>query len=201
MLSLFGDSSDRPGENWENDHADVHFRSPAAKPKNEALEPFRFGQRLWPSSSNQMARSFGGSNTAIRAQAEELFILEPWPANDKPRGRSCQVPRRSQEEAIAEGIDPALEKKRAQRSPPSTLLANDLRGRSPLEWLVKVRAGRSRAEMTVDKIRWLLAKSYPLDRHAFRSRSITPHRGRSSVLRKIEATRSPTRVRGACAAS
>lgn len=84
---------------------------------------------------------------------------------------------------IAEGIDPALEKKRA-RIAAKYAAANTFQAVAE-EWLVKCERD-GLAPVTVDKIRWLLAKAYPL-LGTIPIAQITPHEA-LAVLRKVEAT-------------
>lgn len=84
---------------------------------------------------------------------------------------------------IAEGIDPALEKKRA-RIAAKYAAANTFEAVAA-EWLVKCERD-GLAPVTVDKIRWLLAKAYPLIGN-IPIAQITPHEA-LAVLRKVEAT-------------
>lgn len=84
---------------------------------------------------------------------------------------------------IAEGIDPALEKKRA-RIAAKYAAANTFQAVAE-EWLVKCERD-GLAPVTVDKIRWLLAKAYPLI-GTIPIAQITPHEA-LAVLRKVEAT-------------
>lgn len=84
---------------------------------------------------------------------------------------------------IAEGIDPALEKKRA-RIAAKYAAANTFEAVAE-EWLVKCERD-GLAPVTVDKIRWLLAKAYPLI-GGLPIAQITPHEA-LAVLREVEAT-------------
>ena len=84
---------------------------------------------------------------------------------------------------IAEGIDPALEKKRA-RIAAKYAAANTFQAVAE-EWLIKCERD-GLAPVTVDKIRWLLAKAYPLI-GTIPIAQITPHEA-LAVLRKVEAT-------------
>ncbi len=84
---------------------------------------------------------------------------------------------------IAEGIDPALEKKRA-RIAAKYAAANTFEAVAA-EWLVKCERD-GLAPVTVDKIRWLLAKAYPLIGN-IPIAQIAPHEA-LAVLRKVEAT-------------
>lgn len=102
-------------------------------------------------------------------------------ANDEPRGSAC--PARRGKKKIAEGIDPALDKKRARIAAKYTA-ANTFQAVAG-EWLIKCeRDGLS--PVTVDKIRWLLAKAYPLI-GIIPIAQITPHEA-LAVPRKLEAT-------------
>jgi len=95
----------------------------------------------------------------------------------------ARVRRDEAKKKIAEGIDPALEKKRA-RIAAKYAAANTFEAVAA-EWLVKCERD-GLAPVTVDKIRWLLAKAYPLI-GTIPIAQITPHEV-LAVLRKIEAT-------------
>ncbi len=95
----------------------------------------------------------------------------------------ARVRRDEAKKKIAEGIDPALEKKRA-RLAAKYAAANTFEAVAA-EWLVKCERD-GLAPVTVDKIRWLLAKAYPLI-GTIPIAQITPHEV-LAVLRKIEAT-------------
>lgn len=81
-------------------------------------------------------------------------------ANDQPRGSAC--PKGRAKKKIADGIDSALEKKRA-RIAAKYAAANTVQAFAE-EWLVKCERD-GLPPVTVDKIRWLLAEAYPLLRH------------------------------------
>lgn len=91
--------------------------------------------------------------------------------------------RRDEAKKIADGIDPALEKKRA-RIAAKYAAANTFEAVAE-EWLIKCERD-GLAPVTVDKIRWLLAKAYPLI-GTTPIAQITPHEA-LAVLRKVEAT-------------
>lgn len=95
----------------------------------------------------------------------------------------ARVRRGEAKKKIADGIDPALEKKRA-RIAAKYAAANTFEAVAE-EWLVKCERD-SLAPVTVDKIRWLLAKAYPLI-GTIPIAQITPHEA-LAVLRKVEAT-------------
>ncbi|MBY8829194.1 tyrosine-type recombinase/integrase [Hephaestia mangrovi] len=95
----------------------------------------------------------------------------------------ARVRRDEARKKIAEGIDPALEKKRA-RIAAKYAAANTFEAVAR-EWLVKCERD-GLAPVTIDKIRWLLAKSYPLIGN-IPIAQITPHEA-LAVLRKVEAT-------------
>jgi hypothetical protein len=101
-------------------------------------------------------------------------------ANHKSRGRSRW--RDEAKKLVATGIDPALEKKRA-RIAAKYAAANTFEAVAK-EWLVKCERD-GLAPVTVDKIRWLLAKAYPVI-GTIPIAQITPHEA-VAVLRKVEA--------------
>lgn len=106
----------------------------------------------------------------------------------KPKAKAwsltdARVRRDEAKKKIAQGIDPALEKKRA-RIAAQYAAANTFEAVAK-EWLVKCERD-GLAPVTVDKIRWLLAKAYPLI-GTIPIAQITPHEA-LAVLRKVEAT-------------
>ncbi|QNA87042.1 tyrosine-type recombinase/integrase [Sphingomonas sp. So64.6b] len=105
--------------------------------------------------------------------------IGPWPAKSLADAREkCREARK----AIAAGLDPVLEKKRA-RITARFAVATTFKDVA-LEWVAKCER-EGRAEITVDKIRWLLGMAYPLiGSHPIGS--ITPTEA-LSVLRKVEA--------------
>jgi len=111
---------------------------------------------------------------------QKKLHLGGWPTVSLAEAR---VRRDEAKKKIAEGIDPALEKKRA-RIAAKYAAANTFEAVAK-EWLVKCERD-GLAPVTVDKIRWLLAKAYPLIGN-IPIAQITPHEA-LAVLRKIEAT-------------
>ncbi|WP_278393258.1 tyrosine-type recombinase/integrase [Sphingobium yanoikuyae] len=95
----------------------------------------------------------------------------------------ARVRRDEAKRKIAEGLDPALEKKRA-RIAAKYAAANTFQDVAK-EWLVKCERD-GLAQVTVDKIRWLLAKAYPII-GSIPIAQITPHEA-LAVLRQVEAT-------------
>jgi integrase len=95
----------------------------------------------------------------------------------------ARVRRDEAKKKIAEGVDPALEKKRARIA--AKYAAASTFEEVAKEWLVKCERD-GLAPVTVDKIRWLLAKAYPVI-GTIPIAQITPHEA-LAVLRKIEAT-------------
>lgn len=95
----------------------------------------------------------------------------------------ARVRRDEARKKLAEGIDPALEKKRA-RIAAKYAAANTFEAVAK-EWLIKCER-EGLAPVTVDKIRWLLAKAYPVI-GSIPIAQITPHEA-LAVLRKVEAT-------------
>lgn len=84
---------------------------------------------------------------------------------------------------VANGIDPALEKKRS-RIAARYAAANTFQAVAE-EWLIKCQRD-GLAPVTIDKIKWLLAKAYPVI-GSIPIAQITPHEA-LAVLRKVEAT-------------
>ncbi|WP_294136942.1 integrase arm-type DNA-binding domain-containing protein [Sphingobium sp.] len=111
---------------------------------------------------------------------QKKLHLGGWPTVSLAEAR---VRRDEAKKKIAEGIDPALEKKRA-RIAAKYAAANTFEAVAE-EWLVKCERD-GLAPVTVDKIRWLLAKAYPLI-GTIPIAQITPHEA-LAVLRKVEAT-------------
>ena len=87
---------------------------------------------------------------------QKKLHLGGWPTISLAEAR---VRRDEARKKISEGIDPALEKKRA-RIAAKYAAANTFEAVAK-EWLVKCERD-GLAPVTVDKIRWLLAKAYPV---------------------------------------
>lgn len=111
---------------------------------------------------------------------QKKLHLGGWPTISLAEARAR---RDEAKKKIANGIDPALEKKRA-RIAAKYAAANTFQAVAE-EWLVKCERD-GLAPVTVDKIRWLLAKAYPLI-GTIPIAQITPHEA-LAVLRKVEAT-------------
>lgn len=111
---------------------------------------------------------------------QKTLHLGGWPQVSLADAR---VRRDEAKRKIAEGLDPALEKKRA-RIAAKYAAANTFEDVAK-EWLVKCERD-GLAPVTVDKIRWLLAKAYPII-GTIPISQITPHEA-LAVLRKVEAT-------------
>jgi integrase len=111
---------------------------------------------------------------------QKKLHLGGWPTISLAEARAR---RDEAKKKIAEGIDPALDKKRA-RIAAKYAAANTFEAVAA-EWLVKCERD-GLAPVTVDKIRWLLAKAYPLIGN-IPIAQITPHEA-LAVLRKVEAT-------------
>lgn len=111
---------------------------------------------------------------------QKKLHLGGWPTISLAEAR---VRRDEAKRKIVEGIDPALEKKRA-RIAAKYAAANTFQAVAE-EWFVKCERD-GLAPVTVDKIRWLLAKAYPLI-STIPIAQITPHEA-LAVLRKVEAT-------------
>lgn len=113
------------------------------------------------------------------AGRQKTLHIGPWPATSLADTREkCREARKT----IASGVDPALEKKRAKvaaRFAVATTFKD-----VALEWIAKCER-EGRAEVTLDKLRWLLAMAYPLiGSHPING--ITPTEA-LAVLRKVEA--------------
>lgn len=113
------------------------------------------------------------------AGRQKTLHIGPWPATSLADAREkCREARRT----IAAGLDPALEKKRAKvtaRFAVATTFKD-----VALEWIAKCER-EGRAEITLDKIHWLLGMAYPLiGSHPINT--VTPTEA-LSVLRKVEA--------------
>ena len=124
------------------------------------------GSKLW-----RFRYRYGGRQKTLH--------LGPWPATSLADAREkCREARK----AIATGLDPALEKKRAKVTAQFAVATSFKE--VAIEWIAKCER-EGRAEITLDKIRWLLGMAYPLiGSHPISS--ITPIEA-LSVLRKVEA--------------
>lgn len=111
---------------------------------------------------------------------QKKLHLGGWPTISLAEARTR---RDEAKKKISNGIDPALDKKRA-RIAAKYAAANTFQAVAE-EWLVKCERD-GLAPVTVDKIRWLLAKAYPL-LGTIPIAQITPHEA-LAVLRKVEAT-------------
>lgn len=111
---------------------------------------------------------------------QKKLHLGGWPTISLAEARTR---RDEAKKKIANGIDPALDKKRA-RIAAKYAAANTFQAVAE-EWLIKCERD-GLAPVTVDKIRWLLAKAYPL-LGTIPIAQITPHEA-LAVLRKVEAT-------------
>jgi len=124
------------------------------------------GSKLW-----RFRYRYGG--------VQKTLHLGPWPTTSLADAREkCREARK----AIAAGIDPVLEKKRAKIT--ARFAVATTFKEVALEWIAKCER-EGRAVVTLDKIRWLLGMAYPLiGSHPINS--ITPTEA-LSVLRKVEA--------------
>ncbi len=111
---------------------------------------------------------------------QKTLHLGGWPQVSLADAR---VRRDEAKKKIGDGLDPALEKKRA-RIAAKYAAANTFEAVAE-EWLIKCERD-GLAPVTIDKIRWLLAKAYPLI-GTIPIAQITPHEA-LAVLRKVEAT-------------
>lgn len=111
---------------------------------------------------------------------QKTLHLGGWPQISLADARSR---RDDAKKLVANGIDPALEKKRA-RIAAKHAAANTFEAVAQ-EWLVKCERD-GLAPVTIEKISWLLDKAYPMIGN-IPIAQITPHEA-LAVLRKIEAT-------------
>lgn len=111
---------------------------------------------------------------------QKTLHLGGWPQVSLADARARRDEAKKQ---IAAGIDPALEKKRA-RIAVKYAAANTFEAVAK-EWLVKCERD-GLAQVTIEKISWLLAKAYPVI-GSIPIAQITPHEA-LAVLRKVEAT-------------
>ena len=146
---------------------------PKAKPYNVAdaqglvLVVQTNGSKLW-----RFRYRYGGRQKTLH--------LGPWPSISLADARQkCREARKG----VAAGVDPVLEKKRAKITA-RFAVATSFRDVA-LEWIAKCER-EGRAEVTIDKIRWLLAMAYPLiGSHPINAISPTEA---LAVLRKVEGT-------------
>lgn len=111
---------------------------------------------------------------------QKTLHLGRWPEIGLAAARARRDEARKQ---IAEGIDPAIEKKRAKIA--ARYAAANTFSAVAEEWLLKCER-EGLAAVTIDKIRWLLSKAYPVI-GGLPISQITPHEA-LAVLRRIEAT-------------
>lgn len=145
---------------------------PKAKPYNLAdgqglvLVVQTNGSKLW-----RFRYRYGG--------VQKTLHLGPWPTTSLADAREkCREARK----AIAAGLDPVLEKKRAKITAKFAVAITFKE--VALEWIAKCER-EGRADVTLDKIRWLLGMAYPLiGSHPINS--ITPTET-LAVLREVEA--------------
>lgn len=111
---------------------------------------------------------------------QKTLAIGVWPEVSLADAR---VKRDSARQMVADGIDPMVEKKR--RKLRAHFDANNTFRAVAEEWFVKI-TREERAEVTLSKVRWLLAKVYPfigdLPIHEIEVQEVL------AVLRKIEAT-------------
>lgn len=111
---------------------------------------------------------------------QKTLHLGGWPQISLAEARTRRDEAKKQ---VANGFDPALEKKRA-RIAAKFAAANTFEAVAQ-EWLVKCERD-GLAPVTIEKIRWLLEKAFPMIGN-IPIAQITPHES-LAVLRKIEAT-------------
>lgn len=111
---------------------------------------------------------------------QKTLHLGPWPGVGLAEARTRRDEARKK---VADGVDPALEKKRT-RIAAKYAAANTFEAVAK-EWLQKCERD-GLAPVTIEKISWLLAKAYPII-GSIPIAQITPHEA-LAVLRKVEAT-------------
>ncbi|MBB4837060.1 integrase [Sphingomonas kyeonggiensis] len=155
----------------------THIQIAAAKP---AEKPFKLHD---DKGLHLLVRPNGSKLWRMRYRfldkQKELHI-GPWPQIGIAEARTRRDEARAR---IAAGTDPAVEKKRA-RIAAKFAAANTFKEVAE-EWLLKCER-EGLASVTLDKIRWLLAKAYPVI-GSLPISQITPHEA-LAVLRKVEAT-------------
>lgn len=123
------------------------------------------GSKLW-----RFRYRYGG--------VQKTLHLGPWPTISLVDAREkCREARK----AMAAGLDPVLEKKRAKITAKFAVATTFKE--VALEWIAKCER-EGRADVTLDKIRWLLGMAYPLI-GTLPINSITPAET-LAVLRKVE---------------
>jgi len=154
-------------------YIETNAAKPAAKPyllrdsQNLYLQVRPNGSKLW-----RMNYRF--------LDKQKTLHLGKWPTVSLAEARAR---RDKAKEQIAAGFDPAVERKRARIA--AKYAAANTFELVAKEWLVKCERD-GLASVTIDKIRWLLEKAYPLI-GSLPISQITPHEA-LAVLRKIEAT-------------
>lgn len=153
-------------------HIQITSAKPAAKPYNLSdsqglhLSVRPNGSKLWRMNFRHLGK-------------QKTLHIGPWPEISLAEAR---VRRDDARKALAAGLDPVLEKKRAQVTA-KFATATSFKEVAQ-EWMAKCER-EGRAEVTLDKIRWLLSMAYPLiGTHPIDG--ITPHEA-LAVLRKVEA--------------
>jgi integrase len=111
---------------------------------------------------------------------QRTLYFGAWPALSIAAAR---VKRDEARSLLAQGVDPAAEKKAAQLAEKAAA-ANTFKAVAE-EWVAKIER-EGRAPVTLDKVRWLLGMAHPLIGHLPVSR-VTPQEA-LAVLRKVEAT-------------
>lgn len=154
-------------------YIETNAAKPAAKPyllrdsQNLYLQVRPNGSKLW-----RMNYRF--------LDKQKTLHLGKWPTVSLAEARAR---RDKAKEQVAAGFDPAVERKRARIA--AKYAAANTFELVAKEWLVKCERD-GLASVTIDKIRWLLEKAYPLI-GSLPISQITPHEA-LAVLRKIEAT-------------
>ena len=152
-------------------HIQITSAKPAAKPYNLSdsqglhLTVRPNGSKLWRMSFRNLGK-------------QKTLHIGPWPEISPADAR---VRREDARKALAAGLDPVLEKKRAKVT--AKFASATSFKEVAQEWIAKCER-EGRAAVTLDKVRWLLNMAYPLiGTHPIDG--ITPHEA-LAVLRKVE---------------
>ena len=130
-------------------HIQISASKPAAKPYNLSdsqglhLTVRPNGSKLWRMSFRNLGK-------------QKTLHIGPWPEISLADARARREDARK---ALAAGLDPVLEKKRAKVTAKfaSAITFKDV----ALEWIAKCER-EGRAAVTLEKVRWLLSMAYPL---------------------------------------
>jgi integrase len=161
---------------WEN-HVLTHIQITAAKPAAKTYRLFdSHGLHLFVQPNGSKLWRF----KYRFLDKQKTLHLGPWPGVGLAEARTRRDDARKK---VADGVDPALEKKRT-RIAAKYAAANTFEAVAK-EWLQKCERD-GLAPVTIEKISWLLAKAYPII-GSIPIAQITPHEA-LAVLRNVEAT-------------